>query len=97
MFNQNREELKELVELCRPVMNFLEKKNEEANECYSIVINDNGVELNKTELYGIGGFSFRKTAQEVPAQEQLENLVIKADPKKVAQSVSSYSTNHDKD
>lgn len=36
------------------------------------------------------------TALEVPVQEQLENLDIKIDSKKVGTSISSYLTNCDK-
>ncbi|GEQ22248.1 hypothetical protein CBU02nite_27540 [Clostridium butyricum] len=38
----------------------------------------------------------KQTAPEVLVQEQLENLEIKIDSKKVSEIASSYVTNHDK-
>lgn len=70
MFNKNKNELKELAELCKPIMKFIANKSKETNENYSVIVNEDGIEMVKTELYGVAGFSFENTAQEVLVQEQ---------------------------
>lgn len=73
MFNKNRNELKELAELCKPIMRFVASKNESSTDCYKIIITEDEIEMVKMELYAPMKIYIEETAQEVPIDEnQLE-------------------------
>lgn len=96
MFNRNETELKELAELCKPIARFIANKNNSGTDCYSVNITEGTFEMVKTELYAPMKIEIEETAQEVSIQEQLGNLEIKMNSKRVSEITSNYSANHDK-